>query len=208
VIIKREPLCDESRKLILDGHYLHRLPSISYCYKMFDDIGSICGVCTFGTPPSPPLRRGVCGDEYKGNVIELNRLFLTNNLKNQASKIVGFSLRDLSKVGNFIVVSFADTSANHIGYVYQACNFTYTGLSAKRTDWSVEGLDLHGVSIADKFRNKSGKRSDLVREEYGDKFSLKERSRKHRYVYFTGSKTFKISAMKSLKYKVEPYPKG
>ena len=29
-----------------------------------------------------------------------------------------------------IVVSYADTSKGHVGYVYQATNFIYTGMSA------------------------------------------------------------------------------
>lgn len=108
------------------------------------------GCVTYGTPPSAPLKRGVAGDKYKANVIELNRLCLLDNLSGEASRLVGGSLKLLS--GNFIVVSFADTSQGHNGIVYQACNFTYHGLSAKRTDWKVKGKEhLHGQTIADEF---------------------------------------------------------
>ena len=43
---------------------------------------------------------------------------------------------------------------NHIGTVYQATNWIYTGLSAKRTDWVIEGIDKHGQTIADKYTSK------------------------------------------------------
>ena len=51
--------------------------------------------------------------------------------------LVGRSLRLLPKPS--VVVSYADTAQGHVGYVYQAANFIYTGLSAKRTDWKKTG---------------------------------------------------------------------
>src|SRR5690606_32986634 len=128
------------------------------------------------------------------------------NRKNEASRLVGKSLKMLPKKS--IVVSYADTSQNHVGYVYQACNFLYCGLSAKRTDWKIRGKEhLHGQTIADEFRGKPN-RASLMREKYGDDFYLSPRPRKHRYVYICGDKYFRKSVMKSLKYKIEPYPKG
>lgn len=118
--------------------------------------------------------------------------------------MVGSSLRYL---GNAIVVSFADTSQDHIGYVYQATNFLYCGLSAKRTDWKVRGMEhKHGQTIADEFRGVKN-RAQAMRDKYGDDFYLAPRPRKHRYVYLCGSKTFKRLTRAALRYKVEPYPK-
>ena len=188
---------------VLGIHYAHRWPSISYAFGLFYD-GLLVGVCTYGTPPSAPLKTGVCGDEYKDYVLELNRLCLKNNKKNEASILVGRSLQQLP---NAIVVSFADISEGHTGYVYQACNFLYCGLSAKRTDWFVEGKEhLHGQTIADEFRGVEN-RGQAMRKKYGDAFSLKDRPRKHRYVYFTGSKSFKKRAKRNLLYEVCVYPK-
>src|SRR5690606_38056970 len=130
-------------------HYAKRVPSISYAFGLFLN-NELVGVVTYGTPPSAPLRRGICGDDYKSMVLELNRLCLLYNRKNEASMLVGASLRKLPRPR--IVVSFADTNQEHVGYVYQACNFVYCGLSAKRTDWKVKGKEhLHGQTIADEF---------------------------------------------------------
>jgi hypothetical protein len=188
---------------ILDIHYAKRWPSVSHAFGLY--YGSrLAGVVTYGTPPSAPLRRGVCGDQYKGFVLELNRLCLKENLYNEASYLVSNSLKFLP---DSIVISFADTSVDHIGYVYQACNFIYCGLSAKRTDWKIRGKEhLHGQTIADEFRGTEN-RADAMRKKYGDRFYLSPRPRKHRYVIFTGSKRFKREALASLKYKQEPYPK-
>jgi hypothetical protein len=108
---------------------------------------------------------------------------------------------------NKIIVSFADISQGHRGMVYQACNFIYCGLSAKRSDWKVKGKEhLHGQTIADEFRGIKN-RAQAMRNKYGDDFYLSPRPRKHRYIYIIGSKPFKAKAKSSLKYKVEPYPK-
>ena len=188
---------------ILGIHYAKRWPSISYAFGLFDG-DELTGIVTYGTPPSAPLRRGIAGDQFKSQVLELNRLCLKYNRKNEASRLVGASLRMLPES---IVVSFADTDQDHKGYVYQACNFHYCGLSAKRTDWKVKGKEhLHGQTIADEFRGVPD-RAAAMREKYGDDFYLSPRPRKHRYVFFVGSKTFKRRAMNALKYGIEPYPK-
>ena len=189
---------------IIGIHYAKRWPSISYAFGLYFD-GELCGVVTYGTPPSAPLKRGIAGDEYKGDVLELNRLCLRHNRPNEASRLVGASLKLLPK--SKIIVSFADTSQGHAGYVYQATNFIYCGLSAKRTDWKVKGKEhLHGQTIADEFRGTKN-RAQAMRDKYGDDFYMAPRPRKHRYVFFTGSKTFKKNATKALKYKIEEYPK-
>jgi hypothetical protein len=107
-----------------------------------------------------------------------------------------------------VVVSYADTAQGHVGYIYQAANFIYTGLSAKRTDWKIKGREhLHGATVADESRGKEN-RAEWMREKYGDDFYLEERSRKHRYVFAVGTKKQRIAIVSSLKYKAEPYPKG
>jgi len=195
---------EEAEPWLLMRHYAKRLCPISYAFGLYVD-GSLVGVITYGTPASSPLRSGVCGNEYSNIVIELNRLCCESTL-NYASYLISHSLRMLPKP--CIVVSYADTNQGHVGYVYQATNWIYTGLSAKRTDWKIEGMEhLHGATVADMSRGQSD-RVGFMRKTYGEKFYLKERSRKHRYVYFVGSKCQKNKMLTSLKYEVEPYPKG
>ena len=192
-------------EFILEIHYARRWPSISYAFGLFDG-DDLIGIVTYGTPPSAPLRRGIAGDAYIGDVLELNRLCLRHNRKNEASMLVGRSLKMLPK--NKIVVSFADTEHGHIGSVYQASNFIYCGLSAKRTDWKVRGLEhLHGQTIADEFRGVKN-RAEAMRQKYGDDFYLAPRPRKHRYIYITGSKSYKKQVLSDLRYPQAPYPKA
>ena len=194
----------ESAPWILTRHYARRMPPVSYAFGAFRG-AELIGVVTFGTPASAPLREGACGAEWIESVLELNRLCCENG-KNVASLLVGRSLRLLPRPS--IVVSYADTAQGHIGYIYQATNFIYTGLSAKRTDWKIKGREhLHGATIADESRGQEN-RAEWMREKYGEDFYLQDRPRKHRYIYFCGDRR-QVRAMRAaLKYKVEPYPKG
>lgn len=195
---------EQTKPFILGIHYAGRMPSVSYAFGLYhDDV--LEGVVTFGTPPSSTLRTGVCGTEYADRVLELNRLCLRSNRPNDASYLVGRALRMLDR--DAIVISFADTDQKHVGFVYQATNFLYCGLSAKRTDWKVRGREhLHGQTVADEFRGQPN-RAALMRAKYGDDFYLQPRSRKHRYVTFIGDRRFVRDARAALRYPVASYPK-
>jgi hypothetical protein len=189
---------------LLEKHYARRIPPISFAFGAYDE-GNLIGVVTYGIPASASLRAGICGSSWQQSVIELNRLVCENH-PNIASQLVGRSLQMLPKPS--IVVSYADTEQGHIGYVYQACNFIYTGLSAKRTNWKIKGLEhLHGQTIADMSKGQKD-RAIWMRQKFGDDFYLEDRSRKHRYIFFVGSRVDKKNMHKDLAYETAPYPKG
>ena len=176
--------------LIEQSHYLKRLPSIMFAYGLYNN-NELVGACTFGSPPSLNLCEGVCGKEFKSEVLELNRLFLVNNQKNLASFFVSRALKMLPQPS--IVVSYADKNNGHCGYVYQATNFIYTGLSEKRTDLKSSS----GLHSRTEWRNaKEGETREYV-----------ERPRKHRYIYFGGSKAERKLRRQKLNYKIFDYPK-
>lgn len=195
---------DEAKPWLLCRHYARRMCPISYSFGAYKDT-ELVGVVTYGTPASSPLRDGVAGKKWASYVLELNRLCCVSE-KNMASLLVGRSLRMLPRPS--FVVSYADTAQGHVGYIYQATNFLYTGLSAKRTDWKVKGKEhLHGATVADESRGQLN-RAEWMRAKYGDDFYLEERPRKHRYVYVCGNKKQRAEMLDDLRYKVEPYPKG
>lgn len=194
----------EAEPWLLARHYAKRLCPISYAFGAYRGT-ELVGVVTYGTPASAPLRSGVCGEEWADKVLELNRLCCENS-KNTASTLVGRSLRMLPKPS--VVVSYADTAQGHVGYIYQATNFIYTGLSAKRTDWKIKGREhLHGATVADESRGQAN-RAEWMRAKYGDDFYLADRPRKHRYVFPVGTAAQRAKIRAALRYAVEPYPKG
>lgn len=182
---------EEVSPMLINNHYLHRMPPLSVAYGAIYN-NNIIGVLTFGKPPSNSLCKGICGDEWSSSVYELNRLYtIDDSPKNLESKFISFALNDL-KTKNWIIVSYADKGMGHSGYIYQATNWIYTGLSAKRTDVYV-GEGLHSRTYTEEQRN----------------FVIRSvRSMKHRYVYMCGDKRFKKNALNALKYPIiKEYPK-
>jgi hypothetical protein len=185
----------ECKDWLLNKHYAKRMCSISFAFGLFDSDNILQGVCTFGSPPSRALCVGVCGINNAHKVLELNRFIINKNESNIASFFISRCLKLLPK--DLIIVSYADTSKNHHGYIYQATNWIYTGLSAKRTErYDVDNPNKHSKSVTEK---KGIKYQDLA---------VRERPQKHRYIYFTGSKTQKKHLKNQLMYKECPYPKG
>ena len=204
----------EAKEWVLYKHYAHRVPSISFAFGLYD--GPVLrGVCTFGVPASPSLIQGSISEEWHDKFYELNRLVVDDGLpRNALSFFVSGSLKMLPRP--MVVVSFADSGMGHHGYIYQATNWLYTGLSAKFEDYVVRGMEnLHPSTIGDRAgrsdKANKGRISHVqkLREIYGEEnVYLKERSRKHRYFYFLGNKR-EVRRMKSLlPYKIQPYPKG
>jgi len=173
---------NDTKPFLIGIHYAHRMPCIQYAFGLIcDDL--LEGVVTYGQPASPYLCKGLAGENNRKRVIELNRLVVTTNKKNAASFLIGGSLKMLPK--DLFVVSYADSQMGHIGYVYQATNWIYTGITKARTDiFSESGHSRHHCA-------------DVSKRQY--------RSAKHRYVTFTGSKKTMI---KELRYPIAPYPKG
>jgi hypothetical protein len=180
------------------------MPPIEYSFGLFDLNGTMQGIVTYGTPVSSTLRN-LWQNKYK--LIELNRLCVNEGLeKNVLSYFVGISLKMLPKP--FVIASYADTSKNHHGYIYQATNWIYTGLSIKFKDVAVKGLEnQHHSTIEDLVRGKEN-RMEALRQMFGDRLYYVERPQKHRYFYFLGNKKQVKDMFKMLPYELQPYPKG
>jgi len=189
-------------------HYLKRLASFSFCFGLYHN-SVLKGVCSFGRPAAHGVVKGALSGKYMDSFLELNRLVVEDNLnRNVLSFFLSRSLQQLPKPN--VIVSYADSSKGHHGYIYQATNWIYTGLSAKRKDYKIKGHeDLHSASLMDREGRSLGKgKVAMMRKKYGDNLYTEDRPRKHRYFYFLGNKTQKKDMKKNLSYKIEPYPKG
>jgi hypothetical protein len=179
----------EAVDFLLPKHYSGRIPTISKAFG-WEINGELVAVCTFGKPASPQLCDGICGKQHTSSVYELNRLCRVDDLTEPLSCFVSACLRKL-RSENWIIVSYSDTGMHHNGYIYQACNFIYTGKTKERTDKYTEG-------------NKHSRHYD--NSEQGSYRKL--RTAKHRYVYFaTKNKSLLKLWKSSLRYQILPYPK-
>lgn len=181
---------EQTHEWLLKKHYAHRIPSISYAFGLYQD-EQLVGVCTFGKPANNFLCEGICGSDYKSLVLELNRLCLNDDVpKNSESYFVSRCLNLLPTPA--IIVSYADDGQGHKGYIYQACNFIYTGATKERTD----------IFTGD---GKHSRHYDKHTVDYSKRI---KRTSKHRYICFCGTKKEKKHFLALLQYPIEPYPKG
>jgi hypothetical protein len=193
----------EATKMVVENHYLHRRASTMFAYGLFDG-EEMLGCIIYGKPASPSLCVGVCGPEESSKVLELTRLWIADGTpKNTESYLIGRSLRLLPEEKD-IIVSYAEIDAGHIGVVYQATNWIYTGMSDRHVEWRLDGKSgTHSRHLFDEHGGVNG-----AKAFYGDRLERHERPRKHRYVYFrASSKTRSKELLNKLRYKVQPYPK-
>jgi hypothetical protein len=194
----------QAMEIVVANHYLHRKAPCSMAFGLFhkDDAITCLGVVVYGTPASNALVKGICGVIEAKNVYELTRLWVDDLVpKNGESFLIGNSLRFLDKE---IIVSYADSSQKHIGIVYQATNWIYTGLSDRHVEWRLDGdSSQHSRHLFDEFGGVSN-----AKKFFGERLQKHERSRKHRYIYFNASKKRKKQLLSLLRYPVMPYPKA
>ena len=112
---------------LLPRHYSGRKPCVSKAFGWVVD-GELKAVITYGKPVNRCLCTGICGEEWSSHVYELNRMCRREEFHKPLSHFVSFTLNALKPL-DWIIVSYSDTAMNHHGYVYQACNFLYTGTS-------------------------------------------------------------------------------
>lgn len=145
--------------LVVQYHYLHRRPPISYAYGLIVN-GTVRGVVTYGIPASRHLQMSACpGDPDQ--VLELNRLWVHDS--EPANTESWFVSRSLRLLPARIVVSYADTKQGHVGYIYRALNFRYAGwtdMERKTPRFDYVSPGLHSRSA---FRSGSGLQSERVR---------------------------------------------
>ena len=176
----------QAHELVSKFHYLGNKRFIGqHIFGAFENEQLIGAVVyqPLAAPETPVGAFGLPRGHYP-YLLEMSRLVLDSekNGKNIGSQLVGFSLRELKKRGIKAVVSYADSS-RHVGAIYQACNFTYHGMTKQKCDFV-----LPDGRIQQRGKTK------------GVEGSWVPRTRKHRYVYLLDKK------MKVL-WPEEPYPK-
>ena len=196
-----------AQAVVIEKHYLHRRASCSQAFGLYrkgDD--EMRGVIMYGTPSNRNLRTGICGPSEQLNVTELTRLWVDDSApRNGESFLIG---RTLPLVTKEIVVSYADPTQGHLGRVYQATNWLYTGLSAKRPEYTVEGLEhLHKQSLFDQLGRGGKGQVKKLESLYGDRLKRGQQVRKHRYVTFVADRRRRRELRALLRYPVLPYPK-
>jgi len=200
-------------KIVIEKHYLHRVAPCSKAFGIFEKGGffggTLMGAVCYGVSVNP-IFKSLCGEEEANNIYELTRLWIDDSVpKNGESFLISNSLKLLDKE---IIISYADSSYNHLGIVYQSSNWHFIGTtggpgSKQPSDIAIKGLDLHPASVTDKFRGHKNRVEKLI-EMFGEEnIYRRERSLKYRYVTFSTNKRRRKELMRKLTYPILPYPK-
>jgi len=186
--IKRRDASD----IIKRYHYLgDRGYRSKHIYGLFlTENDTMIGVCVYHDVSAPETVVGGFGmsrDEQNG-ILELGRFVLVPdiNIPNVGSYFISQTLKEIKKMGYKYVISYASSDRHH-GYLYQASNWKYYGLSDEKKDFYIF---------------TDGK---LIKQERGKTKNIcgawLERPRKHRYAY-------KLNGNMKINWVEEPYPKG
>jgi hypothetical protein len=184
---------NQCKEWLLKKHYAKRMCSISYKFGLYNN-NILVGVCTFGFPPNYNYNNGKCiFNNYECMTLELNRLVVNEGLpKNVLSFFVSGAIKKLPKP--LCIVSYADQNQGHNGFIYQATNWIYTGVSTPKHKYIFE--DGSEFDIRRGIDNKG---------KIIDKILLLPT---HIYLYFHASKKEIKKMKKELKMKIFEYPKG
>ena len=189
-----------AKGLIVRHHYLHSLPGgsqLAFGVFLEDRLmgAMIIGVGSFN---AHSLVEGATANDCS----TLSRLYLSDELpKNSESRVIGVVIRSLKKNTDLkFMLSYADPAQGHIGVIYQATGWLYTGLSDAMPLYVLgDGKPRHSRSLAHSF----GTHSLEHFRRHGVEVKLVPQDAKHRYICFLDQ-----DWQERLKVPVLPYPKA
>ena len=188
-----------AKRILVEHHYLHSLPGgTKLAFGTFLK-GRLLGAITFGAGPQNAYQ--MVYEVRQDECLTLTRLWLSDDLPaNSESRIISIALRALKKCTRVkFLVSYADPTQGHVGTIYQATGWIYTGLSEAMPMFDLgDGRLRHSRSLSHSFGSHSVKHF----ESCGVEVKVVPQSRKHRYIYFLDR-----SCRDRLKTLVLPYPK-
>lgn len=188
-----------AREMLESHHYLHSFPGgTKMSFGIFVSHG-LKGAITLGAGPFLAYRlvEGAGRDNY----LCLTRLWLSDELpRNSESRVIGILIRCLRRFTSLkFLVAYSDPDAGHLGTIYQATNWLYTGPSAATPQYDFgDGIIRHSRSVGQVF----GTHSLRQFEAKGISVRLVPQSPKYRYINFIDPKW-----RSRLKVPVLPYPK-
>lgn len=196
---------DQTHSWLKYKHYMYRIPVISESFGLFNAADGIAqGVCTFG-PPSRMFNNGY--GLFEGKIerptFELNRLVVNEGLpRGTLSYFVAQTFRFFKKPA--VLVSYADGNAGHHGYIYQATNWKFLGVTKPERIYfdTRKQKVVHQRTISDTYgtasKDKLPEWIEITMEESG----------KFRYIQLLGDKREVAEMLANLVYPILPYPKG
>ena len=188
-----------AKEVIVANHYLHSLPGgTQLAFGVF--LGHrLLGALTLGVGPFNGYR--LVEGARPEDCMTLSRLWLSEHLsKNSESRVLGVVIRSLKRHTTLkFLLSYADPAQGHVGTIYQATGWIYTGLSQSTPHYDVgDGKARHSRSLSHGY----GTHSVRHFQDKGIAIEVIPQSPKHRYVYLLDQ-----TIRNKLRAQELPYPK-
>lgn len=139
-------------------HYLHSMPAgTRLCFGAFVS-DRLLGAVSLGVGPLNAHR--LVDGALRTDCLTLTRLWLDDALpKNTESYVLGVVVRGLRRFSKVkFLVSYADPAAGHVGTVYQAAGWLYTGTSEDQPLMDLgDGVPRHLRTVASAFGTHSAR---------------------------------------------------
>ena len=181
-------------------HYTNTGGNMTWRWGLWHGV-TMLGVVAYNLPTRPACE-AVFGAEHYDRVWHMGRLSLADIAPpNSESRLIGGSLRAIEEFhpNVWAVLTYAATDVGHVGYVYQATNALYVGMSTPKHFYidqaGARRPMKQGLNVS---MEKARERGWTVHHEGG----------KHRYVYLLGNKRERRERRALLRYPVLPYPKA
>lgn len=166
------------------------------------ELGVFKGVVIFGMGASADLGTpyGLTGFEC----CEMVRAALDHDHKTSMSRIIAIALKMLKKQspGLRAVVSFSDPAAGHVGTIYQAMGWIYTGTTASDKQYIDPAGRVWHSRLASKTGWKKGLGGSLIKCAKTSECRAIKLEGKHRYVW-----PFDTAIALVIRKREKPYPK-
>lgn len=199
----------KAKKFMQKHHYTKSCAKSTIAFGFYYK-EKLATVIVYGQPSGKFLAKSIWEGGNEKECLELLRLFSFDWCpKNTESYCISQSIKYLKS--NYpeikFLVSYADTSVGHVGYIYQASNWLFVGYSGGEREFYIDGERRHRRDLYDKYGTSSMKK---LKELLGDRFIVSaDRHKKNRYIYVLGNKKERRELMKKIKLEIHSeYPKG
>ena len=190
----------DAERLVTKYHYSHRMPSniqvIGSMHQsggLFGEMGPAIAACIFSIPPT----------RWSCPVIELSRL-VRSDVEILLTGLISRTLKEVSRSGWHLAVSFADRTQGHHGGIYQAASWNYHG----QRDKTMDGLIINGEFVPGRSCNSLyGTRSPQALKEMHPQWTIEPHYDEGKHLYWKPLSQKGKYYARTLLLESNPYPK-
>lgn len=185
----------DARKIVEAHHYSHHIPtSVQVSLGMIDPLGEVLCAAVFRTPPT----------RWREPLIELGRLVRIPDYHDPLTAFLSKAFKYLAAHNHHLMVSFADSTHDHHGGIYQAASLNYGGQRKASND----GLIIDGTFVAGRACNhKWGTRSAIKLAAILPDAKIEAHFDKGKYLYWKALSRVGQKMAERLELQKLPYPK-